>query len=263
MSAVKIHTVSAEGFEMDYFTFGEGKRAFVIIPGVSVKPITTSADAVAMGFSAFAGRYRVYVFDRKKNMEKDYSVSDMADDTAAAMEKLGIEDADIFGASQGAMIAQLIAARYPHLVHKAVFAAPLVRQNMTSIATFVGWRFYALSGNIELLNKAVFEKVYSDEYREKFAKAFAAMEKDGTPEEMERFAVLMNSCMTFESKDEIGNIRCPVLAVGSKCDRVLTDAGVTELGSTLGCETYLYDGYSHAFYDEAPDFRDRMMKFLD
>lgn len=263
MSAVKIQTVTAEGFEMDYFTFGEGKRAFVIIPGVSVKPITNSADAVAMGFSAFAKKYTVYVFDRKKSMERDYTVSDMADDTAKAMETLGIADADIYGASQGAMIVQLIAARYPHLVHKAVLAAPLVRQNMTSIATLVGWRFLALSGKAELLNRAVFEKVYSDEYRAKFAKAFAEMEKDGTPEDAERFAVLMNACMTFESKDEIGNIRCPVLAAGSKCDRVLTDAGVAELGKALGCETHVYDGYSHAFYDEAPDFRDRMMKFFN
>ncbi len=42
-----------------------------------------------------------------------YSLNDMADDSIAVLDELGIEQAHIVGASMGGMIAQIIAAEYP------------------------------------------------------------------------------------------------------------------------------------------------------
>ena len=36
-----------------------------------------------------------------------------------------------------------------------------------------------------------------------------------------------------------------------------------ELSKALGWELFLYDDYWHAVYDEAPDYRDRMLDFLN
>ena len=50
------------------------------------------------------------------------------------------------------------------------------------------------------------------------------------------------------------------------CGKQTTDGDTAQVGpemaEKLGCELYMYDGYSHAVYYEAPDFRARVMEFL-
>lgn len=262
MGAVKISTVFANGAETEYFTFGDGDRPLIIIPGVSIKPAAFSADAVAVGFADYCEKYRVYVFDRRKNLRYGCTVGDMADDIAGAMQTLGIKDADIFGASQGGMITLLIAARYPSLVHKIVLGSTNYRQNDYSRAVFSDWIRLAEEGRAETLNHAVIEKVYSKEYRARYAEAFSQFEKEGTPGEIRRFAAMVNACLIFDASDEIGNVRCPALAIGSSADEVVTVEGTYEIAEKLGCEVFVYDGYSHAVYDEAPDYRAKMLEYL-
>lgn len=55
----------------------------------------------------------------------------MVDDTAAAMESLHIADADVFGASQGGMIALYLAIDDPKLVHKMILGSTLAKPNDT------------------------------------------------------------------------------------------------------------------------------------
>ena len=90
----------------------------VILPGLSLKSLDTYAEAVESAFSLFCSDYTVYVFDRLSEPDSDYTVYAMADDTAEAMRFLGLFDCCIFGASQGGMIAQCIAVKYPELVSK-------------------------------------------------------------------------------------------------------------------------------------------------
>ncbi|MBQ2617108.1 MAG: alpha/beta hydrolase, partial [Synergistaceae bacterium] len=59
---------------------------------------------------------------------------------------------------------------------------------------------------------------------------------------------------------------CPVLVLGSNDDRVLGGEASVQIMESLkvksGCELFMYDGYGHAAYDIAPDYRERMLKFL-
>lgn len=43
---IKDETVSTDGVQMDYVRFGQGNRAFVILPGLSVDSVLKYADAV-------------------------------------------------------------------------------------------------------------------------------------------------------------------------------------------------------------------------
>lgn len=52
------------------------------------------------------------------NQGAPYTLYDMADDVALLLEQLGIEKTHIIGASMGGMIAQILAAKYPHFVEK-------------------------------------------------------------------------------------------------------------------------------------------------
>ena len=257
-----ISTVKTETFVMPYAKFGKGRRTLVILPGVSLHPVIQSAGAVERMFEEYGDEYTFYLFDRKEKIQSGYSVADMARDTAAAMRHLGLRKADVYGASQGGMMAQVLAAENPRLVRKLVLASTLAEPNAVSREVFAVWERLAAAGDAAALNRAVFEKVYSPEYRETYRAAFAMLEKTGTPEEMRRFGVLVAACAAFDAKSMLAKITHPTLVVGSERDEVVTAEASRAIAAALGCKLYLYDGYSHAVYDEAPDFRERMFAFL-
>ena len=118
-----ICTVKTDDFEMDYCSFGKGDRVFVTIPGLAIQRVMGAKDAIAENYKLFSDDFTAYVFDRRKDIPDDYSIEDMADDTALAMKKLGLKDTYMFGASQGGMIAMVIAIKNPELVKKLVLGS--------------------------------------------------------------------------------------------------------------------------------------------
>lgn len=258
-----ILTVKTDCFEMDYFSFGEGERNFVIIPGVSLESVMVHADDIANHFSYYGDRYTVYVFDRKKDIRPGYSVEQMAEDTAEAMKILGISHADIFGASQGGMMAQCIAIEHPELAAKLCLASTIPRNNETSRKVISRWVELAGGSDIRALNHEVFTKIYSPEYYNDFRAAFEAAEGIGTPEDMARFKVMVEAVLDFDVYDRLDRIKCPVFVIGSEYDQVLSCVGSKEIAEKLGCYLYLYPGLSHGVYDEAANYRTKMFGLLE
>ncbi len=257
---MEIRTIKTNRAEMEYFSFGEGKEIFVILPGMSLISVMQSAEAVKAQYSVFKEKYTVYLFDRKKNITKGYSITDMADDTAEAMELLGLSDITLYGVSQGGMIAQRLTQRYPELVKKLVLASTLARNNDTSRETLSEWMCLAENGDPVLLNRAVFEKLYSPELIAANKDAFDMLEKMGTKEELERFAILAKACLDFDGYGDLDGITCKCAVMGGKKDRVTSGEALYELAEKLGCEPYVYNEYGHAVYDEASDFVTRLFE---
>lgn len=256
-------SVPVNGSEMIYFAFGSGERTLVVIPGLSLTPVSVSAPAVASAYSAFARDYRVLFFDPISDVPENYTVSDMARDTACVIKALGISGADFFGVSMGGMVVQLIAAEYPELVRRAVLGSTHMRSHETAAKIFDEWISLAEQGRNVELNRSFFSHIYSEEYLAKYKLAFDLLEKQGTPGELRRFTALAKACESFNSEGELEKIKCPVLVIGSLKDKVLTDGSSEELAEKLHCELYMYEGYGHAVYDEAPDYRERLKAFFD
>ncbi len=259
----EIRTAQTADFSMDYVVFGDGKKNLVILPGVSVQSITLSAGAIASAYAPrFAETYTVYVLDVKKGILPGYSVDDMASDVGTACGLIGIASADFFGVSMGGMILERLAIRYPRLVHKAVLGSTVARQNDTTAEVFSKLRELAVSQNVRALNRMFFECVYSEETLRQYADAMPVLETVGTPDEMRRFAILMQAVQDFDTYAELEMIRCPVLVIGTRSDRVVSGNASVEIARKLNCELYMYDGYGHAVYDEAPDYKERLYRFF-
>jgi pimeloyl-ACP methyl ester carboxylesterase len=60
---------------------------------------------------------------RTADIDRPLSMEQMADDTVAALQQLGIENADFFGYSMGAGIALQVVIRHPEVVRKLVVAS--------------------------------------------------------------------------------------------------------------------------------------------
>ena len=123
--------LTANGMQFDYIRFGSGKKPLIMIQGLNTRGIKGAALSLAYMYRIFAKEYTVYLFDRRPVVYDGITVRDMAADIASAMDALGLRNADVFGTSQGGMIAQYLAIDRPDLVRRLVLAVTLSRNNDT------------------------------------------------------------------------------------------------------------------------------------
>lgn len=259
---IEINTISTSRFEMEYVSFGHGPRPLVLVPGMSLHSVMLQKEAVAKVYTPFYGTHTIYLMDRIKDMPEGYTVKDMARDTAEGILSLGLSDIDMIGYSQGGMIAMRIAGEHPTLVHKLILGSTSAYPGEYAKSLIGGWSKIAVEGDVRTLNKEMFAHIYSEAYLDKYAQAFSYLESQGTDEEMKRLAILAAACVTHDAREVLCRISCPTFVICSNRDKVFPSADSEYLAEVLGSRLYIYDGYSHAVYDEAPDFKSRMLGFL-
>ena len=262
----EIKTLKTDSFTMEYFCFGTGKKTLVILPGVSTKSVMNYADAVAESYKLLTDDFTIYVLDRKKEFPPRYSVSEMADDTAEAIKALNLGSFCIFGASQGGMIAMKIAIEYPELVQRMILGSTSARVSKEHYKFFERMIQLAKAGDSTALNLAFGEFLYPKNVFEASKELLIESAKTETDEDRRRFIIMTEALKDFDITGEIKKISCPVLVIGSSDDKVLGGSSSAEIMNELkgrpGCEFFMYDSYGHAAYDIAPDYRERMLKFL-
>lgn len=263
---MKIETVKTDRFNMNFFRFGHGKRTLVVLPGLSVQSVMLSADAIENAYSLLANDFTVYVFDRRKELPPVYSIDDMANDTAQAIAAAGIGQACFFGASQGAMMAMKIAARCPEMAEKLVLASAIEKITDANCEIFEKWIAFAKSGDPEKLYLSFGGSIYPPDVFDFSQSVLAQAAKSVTRDELLRFVILSKSAEGFDATQELEKIACPTLVVGDTDDRVFGGGAALSIFERLknnpGTQLYLYNGYGHACYDTAPDFKERILRFL-
>jgi len=111
------------GLNMYYEIHGTG-QPLVLLHG-AFSAIGTSFGAL---LPELAKTRQVIAFElqahgRTADIDRPLTNEQMADDTAAAIQHLGLEQADIFGYSMGAFVALHVALRHPEVVRKLVLAS--------------------------------------------------------------------------------------------------------------------------------------------
>ena len=261
--SIKIESLKTASLdEIKFFRFGSGSKPLVIIPGLSVKSIMGFADSVSEAYKIFADEFTVYVFDRILTPPENYTIYDMADDTIKAFDSLGIKDAYIISVSQGAMIAQVLASRRPDLVKKLVLASSASRIPDSAANIFSEWLRLARERNIEALNTSLAENIYSEKFFAKYHYSILAANRDVNNLELERFIILAGSMKVMNLSSELEKIKCPVLVIADSNDKIFNVSESERLAKKLNCEIFIYHDYGHAVYDEAPDYKARILKFF-
>ena len=206
--------------------------------------------------------YTVYLFDRKKVAPKEYSVEEMADDQFRVLKEIGIEKADFYGVSQGGMIGLAMAIRHPEIINKLVVCSTLAKASKEMLETVKIWSELAERKDVIHLNRAFFNMVCSESYRKQFEEVLPELEKVGPNEDCEHFLTFIKACAKIDLADKLKEIKCPVFVLGDTNDTVLGIEETHRLIKELGCESYIYNEYSHSVYDEAPDIKNRIFEFL-
>ena len=112
------------GLEMYYETHGVGGTPLVLLHG-AMSAAETSFGALLPGL---AKTRRVIVVERQghgrtADVDRPFTVGQMADDTVALLDHLGLDQVDLFGYSMGAMIALDVAIRRPERIRRLVLAS--------------------------------------------------------------------------------------------------------------------------------------------
>lgn len=263
--SINVNTATADGITMRYIKFGAGDKTMVILPGLAVKSVMLSADAVASQYKDMADDFTIYLFDRREDLPSVYTVEMMAEDTARIMQSLGLNGVYLFGASQGGMMGLVIAARYPGLVAKLVAGSTCARFDGSN-SSLKEWVRLAREKKGEELYLEFASGLYPASITDSMHDFFADTGRSVTDEEFARFIIFAEGTDGFDISGELGNIECPVLVLGSEDDLVLGAQASRDIYEALKpggkAELYMYDGYGHAAFDTAPDYLARMCAFF-
>ena len=263
---IPIEKVEVNGFSMDYFRFGHGPKTLVILPGLSVESVMKFAPSVANSYASLTEDFTIYVPDRRKELPATYSLHEMAHDTAAALQALGLDQVCLFGASQGGMIAMVVAIEHPELVVRLALGSTSACMDGEAEKVIENWISLAKQGNAEELYLAFGEAIYPSAVFEQARDLLVESAKAVTEADLVRFAILAETIEGFDVSDLLHRIECPVLVLGSGDDRVLggeaSEKIAEQLKNSPDCELVMYEGYGHAAYDLAPDYRERLKTFF-
>ena len=254
--------LNVRNMQFDYISFGSGTKPLVMIQGLNTRGIKGASLSLAYMYRIFAKDYKVYLFDRRPVVQEGITVRDMASDIAAAMDILSITNADVFGVSQGGMIAQYLAIDRPDLVRKLVLAVTLSQNNDTVTQVVSSWIEMAELGAMKELVADMAEKMYSDAYVKRYRPFMPLLTILQKPKDVQRFGILAKACLTCNTYEVLEKIKCPVLVLGGRQDKVVTGKASEEIAEKLGCKLHMYDSLGHAAYEEAKDFNQNVYEFL-
>ena len=258
----KEQKTNLHNMQIDTISFGSGKKSLIMIQGLNTRGIKGASVSLAYMYRLFAKEYTVYLFDRRPDIPDGMTVRDMASDVAAAMDTLGITNADVFGVSQGGMIAQYLAIDRPDLVNKLVLAVTLSKNNPVVESAIEKWIALTEQGNMKELVEDMAIRMYSDAYVKRYKPLMPLLTVMQKPKDVNRFIKLARACLTCNSYEDLHKIQCPVFVIGGQQDKVVDGIASKEIAEKLGCEIYMYEKLGHAAYEEAKDFNQRVFDFL-
>ncbi len=112
------------GLEMYYEIYGSGQPLLLLHGGM------TTAEDFSLVAPTLAQTRQVIAFERQghghtADIDRPFRLEQWADDTAALLRHLDIEQADVFGYSTGGSVALAFALRQPEMVRKLVLASSI------------------------------------------------------------------------------------------------------------------------------------------
>ena len=270
--SIPVKTIKTNRATMKYFSFGEGEKNLVLVPGVGIRDTSLAADLVADYYSPFTADYTVYVFDTREDMPSEYTIEEMTEDLYEAMRELGIKKAYFNGCSMGGMILSTMLVKHPEVINKAVLSSTTHHIHGLSEKVIGNWYDLTKARDLKQLAEVSSQEVYTEEYYNTYYDALMEYHLNATEKDCQKFEAQLQAILNFYNKefetikDDPKNdliISRDVLAIAAKGDKGIEYTDSLKMAELTGCKCYIYEGMSHAVYDEAPDFLYRIKAFFE
>lgn len=198
------------------------------------------------------------------------TLEEMADDAAALLDHLGLDDALVIGASMGGAIAQHLVLRHPGRVRALVLVVTFARtaeymRRETRVARellrLAGPRAFVEATLVHLFTPRFFE-IGEEALNQVIASFFS-----GGEAEVPALQVLDGQMRAIDRHDltaELDKISCPTLVVGGRLDMMVPAFCSEELAAAIpGAELRMFDSGHALMFEEMDAFNALLRDFLD
>jgi 3-oxoadipate enol-lactonase len=267
MSKAKVN-----GVEIYYEVHGEG-YPLIMIQGYSGS--SEDWNQVEPRAADLAKHYKVILIDsrgtgRSSAPPGEYSIKDMADDTAALLEYLHLPKAHVLGTSMGGMIAQEIALNYPEKVGGLILLytgpgghlldLPGQRENMAKLA----WVYSPPEGVTgEDVQNEILRIAYYKDYLTKNIDRIKAS-KYVYPTPASTLEKQYRAILEFDTTRRLGQIQAKTLIMHGEDDILIFPEAARFLAMNIrGSELHMFKETGHALSEERwREIRPIILNFL-
>jgi 3-oxoadipate enol-lactonase len=240
------------GVKLYYEVHGEGD------PVILICGLGSQLQSWATQVPIYSKHFKVVIFDNRGSGKSDkpevrYSTSDMADDTAALMEELGIESAHIVGKSMGGMIAQWLAIKYSNKVQKLVLGCSsasrdevgneilrMGREIATKVGTKAVWLMSLYLG---------YNREYIEENLGTLKEILSSLPED--PEVLKGYIGQSYACEGHYTIDLLNKISSETLVILGETDLIASPKRSRVLAEQIpNSELKVFTGVGHGFWRE-------------
>lgn len=203
------------------------------------------------------------------NPEGPYSTELLADDVAAFMEAMGIQQAHVSGLSLGAATGMWLAAKYPQRVKSLSLHSPWPRTDAFLKAVVEGWQVMAgATGTVaELIVLGIFPWCLTPElYASKpdYIQSLGDFVRSRPAQSLEAFVRQSNAVIAHDAESQLGRIRAPTQITFGRRDLLTSTRFADGLKNAIrGSEVVIFEGCAHApIYERVDEFNQRTLEFL-
>ncbi len=189
-------------------------------------------------------------------------------DAISVLDELGIESADVLGASFGGFVAQELAMRFPSRVRKLILACTTaggpthVGPSPEILASFAPDPTVTVGERIRKFIRPAFSDDFNTEHADVVERICRLREENEVSEAV--YLAQLQAAVLFDSNPRLSSIGCPTLVVTGDRDRVVPMENSRNLaGKIPGAKLSIIHGGSHMlFVERAADFNRSVAQFL-
>ncbi|UUP16611.1 alpha/beta fold hydrolase [Nitratireductor thuwali] len=219
--------VEVNGMQMYYEVSGQGDP-LIVLHGAYMN-IPTMGEIIPK----LAETHKVYALElqghgRTTDIDRPITYPNLADDVAAFMDAVGLEQADVFGYSMGAAVGLQLAIRHPEKVDQLIAASVAYDKE--------GWQPAFRQFIPQMTVEMFLDMPFAEDYRE------LAPDPEGFPALVEKLIALEHEPMAWE--EDVKALDTPVLIITGDADvntlehavamfRLLGGGGMGDMGEPL------------------------------
>jgi 3-oxoadipate enol-lactonase len=259
--------VQANGLDMHYRINGDGAETLLLVNGVG-----DDLEGWAMQVDDFAAAgLRVVTFDNRgvgqsSHPAGTYTSREMAADTKALADVLGLAPFHLAGVSMGGLIAQEYALAYAGDLRSVTLANTYARPDAYTRAAFDMWGQIAESAGMALMMRQqapwVFSPAFYDKQPERLATFLAEMERSVQP--ASSFSAQIGALLSHDSTDRLAGLHTPALVIAADDDIIIRLSLSHRLYEELPQASWAIVPGGHAAFLENPGPWNRaVIEFID
>jgi 3-oxoadipate enol-lactonase len=260
--------VKANNININYEKQGTGEP-LILIP-------FTGADNACYAFQLpdYSKHFECFTIDPRGAGETDkpggtYTIELFADDVAAFMQELGIEEAHVAGVSLGAAIGLWLGAKYPKKVKSLSIHSGWTKSDLFLKTAVESWQVIAkaLNNVAEAVILGIFPWCFTPSLyasRPDYINSLADFVRSRPAQPVDAFLRQTEAVISHDCVSQLGKIEAPTLITFGEYDMVCSTRFADPMKNNIrDSELLIFKDCSHAgLYEKTEEFNQRTLDFL-